>query len=453
MNSDLPKNGTFSCSNELFNKLHGVIQNTFLSNVFSVQSDCPAREKMGYGGDIVATAEAFLYNYDMAQFYTKTVQDFANDQQPDGGITEIAPYTGIADRGYGGESGPLGWQLAFAFTQQKLYKFYADRRIIERFYPAFQRQMAFLESKAINGLFHWDISDHEALDPRPEAFSAACFYYHHALLAAEFATILNKPDDAKKYEDLAKRTKDLIVRKYEIPNTGRFDNATQAAQILALWYDLSANKDLVMKQLMSEYARHDWHVSTGIFTTKMAFDVLRESDQNDVAYRIANQKTYPSWGNMLQKGATTLWETWAYPDAAASQNHPMFGSIDEWFYRSLLGINALEAGFKKIQIKPMPTGDLTYAKGSYQSVYGEIVSDWKKENGQFVLNVSIPANTTAEVWVPSGENDKVVELPVETKVSVKTPTTVVLKRTRFENGYSVFEVGSGEWQFLVVSEK
>ena len=482
MNSDLPQNGRFFCSNEMFNKLHEVIQRTFLSNVFSVQSDCPAREKMGYGGDLVATADAFSFNYDMAQFYTKTVQDFANDQQPDGGITEIAPYTGIADRGYGGQSGPLGWQLAFPFLQKKLYDFYGDKRVIERQYPNFKKQMAFLESKAIDGLFHWDISDHEALDPRPEAFSAACFYYHHTLLAAEFAAILDQKEDVKKYQALAKKIHGLIVRKYEIPNTGRFDNATQSAQIFALYYKLSIQKDLVMKQLINEYARHNWHVSTGIFTTKMGFDVLRESDQNDVAYRITNQKTYPGWGNMLEKGATTLWETWAYPDAVASQNHPMFGSIDEWFYRSLLGINALEAGFKKIQIKPMPTGDLTYAKGSYQSAYGEIGSDWKKENGQFVLNVSIPANTTAEVWVESSIGSSVgaqtiasIGSSVGTQTiasigsSVGTQTTATtgnkaqtaaattgnktLKRVRFEDGYSVFEVGSGVWRFVVETKK
>jgi alpha-L-rhamnosidase len=438
MNSDLAQNGTFACANEMFNKLHEVIQWTFLSNVFSVQSDCPAREKMGYGGDIVATADAFSFNYDMAQFYAKAVRDFANDQQPDGGITETAPYTGIADRGYGGESGPLGWQLAFPFAQKKLYEFYGDRRIIERHYPVFQKQMDFLQAKAIQGLFHWDISDHEALDPRPEAFSAACFYYHHALLATEFAHILGKTDDAKKYEALAKRIKTDIVRKYEVPNTGRFDNATQSAQILALWYDLSANKDLVMKQLLSEYARHNWHVSTGIFTTKMGFDILRQTNQNDVAYRIANQRDYPSWGNMLEKGATTLWETWAYPDAAPSQNHPMFGSIDEWFYRSLLGINALEAGFKKIIIKPQPVGDLTWAKGSYQSIQGLISSAWKSDNERFMLNVTIPPNTTAEVWVPSNAIDRITESGNE-----------ILKRVRFENGYSVFEVGSGEWRFVV----
>jgi len=422
----------------MFNKLHDVIQWTFLSNVFSVQSDCPAREKMGYGGDMVATADAFLYNFDMAQFYAKTVRDFANDQQPDGGITEIAPHTGIADRGYGGQSGPLGWQLAFPFLQKKLYDYYGDKRIIELQYPNFKRQMEFLQSKAINGLFHWDISDHEALDPRPEAFSAACFYYHHALLATEFAGILGIREDQKKYGELAEDIKNSIVRKYHIPNTGRFDNATQSAQILALYYQLLPNNESVLQTLLDEYARHKMHVSTGIFTTKMMFDVLREHDRNDIAYAVANQRDCPSWGNMLVSGATTLWETWAYPETVPSQNHPMFGSIDEWFYRSILGINAASPAFKKIVIKPKPTADLTSAKGSYKSVMGLISSEWKIENEKFSISVSIPANTTAEIWIPSLENDLIIESGKEE-----------FRRTKFEKGYSVFEVGSGEYRFGV----
>ena len=440
MNSDLVQNGTFLCSNEMFNKLHDVIQWTFLSNVFSVQSDCPAREKMGYGGDMVATADAFSYNYDMAHFYTKAVRDFANDQQPDGGITEIAPYTGIADRGYGGQSGPMGWQLAFPFLQKKLYDYYGDKRIVEEQYPNFKKQMAFLQSKAIDGLFHWDISDHEALDPRPEAFSASCFYYHHALLAVEFAYILGKKEDATQYSKLAEEIKNRIIRKYHIPNTGRFDNATQSAQILALYYHFLPKDTTVLQTLFDEYSRHKMHVSTGIFTTKMMFDVLRESDRNDVAYEIANQRDFPSWGNMLANEATTLWETWAYPETVPSQNHPMFGSIDEWFYKSLLGINAASPAFKKITVKPQPqpTAGLTWAKGSYQSVMGLISSDWKIENNKLGLAVSIPVNTTAEIWVASMENDTVIETSDST-----------LKRSRFEKGYSVFEVGSGSYRFEV----
>lgn len=435
LNSDLEQTGTFSSSNPMFNRLHEVIQWTFLSNVFSVQSDCPGREKFGYGADMVVSANAFIYNYDMSNFYRKAVQDFANDQQPDGAITELSPFIGIADRGYGGDSGPLGWQLGFSFLQKQLYDFYGDKRTIENYYQHFKKQLQFLESHAIEGLFHWDISDHEALDPRPEAFSASAFYYHHALLGAEFAGILNQSDDSIHYAKLAQTIKRNIVNKYNVRGTGRFDNATQSAQLFALAYDLSPEKELTFKMLLDEFKRHNWHVSSGIFGVKMMFDVLRESDQNEIAYTIANQADYPGWGHMIAEGATTLWETWKFPETGPSRNHPMFGSIDEWFYRSLLGINPGSPGFKKIILKPQPAGDLTSAKGTYKSVYGEITSDWKIQDGKFQYQINIPANTTATVYIPSSNG----------KVSEQEKS---VENVKYENGYAVVSIGSGNYSFL-----
>ncbi|HZK65882.1 MAG TPA: family 78 glycoside hydrolase catalytic domain, partial [Puia sp.] len=401
MNADVEPAGTFACSNSMFNQLHETIQWTFLSNLFSVQSDCPAREKMGYGGDMVATANAFIYNYDMANFYRKSIQDFANEQRPLGGITEIAPFTGIDDKGYGDDSGPLGWELAFPYLQERLYDFYGDEGVISDNYDAFKKQLDFLKSKTVDGVFYWDISDHEALDAKPEALSAAAFYYHHICVAARFASILHKTDDSLKFSRQAQQIKNTIIQKFLVKGTGRFDNATQSAQLFALWYDLSPEKENTMKVLMEEYARHDWHISTGIFATKMMFDVLRENNLNDLAYRIANQRTYPGWGNMLEHGATTLWETWAYPKAGPSQNHPMFGSIDEWFYRSLLGINGGSPGFEKLIIKPQPVAGLTWARGSYSSIRGKIDVDWSVTGHQLILKTTVPANTSAEIWIPS----------------------------------------------------
>lgn len=435
MNTDLADAGNFSCSNEMFNRLQNAIEWTFLSNVFSVQSDCPGREKMGYGADMVVTANAFIYNFDMANFYTKAVKDFANDQQPDGGITEIAPYTGIHDRGYGGHSGPLGWQLAFPFLQKQLYDFYGDRRIIEEHYDDLVRQMYFLQQHAIQGLYHWDISDHEAIDPRPEAFTAAAFYYHHAVLAEEFAGILDRKEDSVRYHQLARQIKSAIVRKYLVPGTGRFDNATQSAQLFALWYELSPEEERTFEVLMDEFKRHNWHVSSGIFGNKMMYDLFREKDRNDLAYRVVNQRDYPSLGFMLEEGATTLWESWQYPDNAPSQNHPMFGSVSEWFYRSLLGINPTSPGFRTFRIKPQPAGDLTWAKGSYQSVKGLIVSEWKLEDDTFSLRVVVPPNTRAEIWLPEKEGATVTE------------GTTPVANVRREGGYAVFEVGSGAYSF------
>ena len=435
MNTDLSKDGEFSCSNEMFNKIHEAIQWTFLSNVFSVQSDCPGREKMGYGGDMVATANSFIYNYNMLHFYEKTVKDFANEQRPLGGMTEIAPFTGIDDRGFGDLSGPLGWELAFPFLQKQLYDFYGDKRIIENNYEGFKKQLAFLKDKSVSNTFYWDISDHEALDPKPEAWSAAVFYYHHILLGMEFAGILGLRDDSVKYAALAKRVRDENVSKFHIPNTGRFDNATQSAQIFALWYNLSPEKNNTLSALNSEFARHNWHVSTGIFSTKMMFDVLRENEMNETAYRIVNQKDFPGWGYMLENGATTLWETWAFPETDPSRNHPMFGSVDEWFYRSLLGINPLSPGFEKIQIKPQPAGDLTWVTGSYQSIRGRIESSWKRDGDRFTLSISIPANTRAVVFCPSRKDASVQENGNAVQVN------------RYEDGYAIIEVGSGKYMF------
>ena len=347
---------------------------------------------------------------------------------------------GIADRGYGGDSGPLGWQLAFPFVQEQLYDFYGDKRIIEQHYEAFKHQLEFLESHAVEGLFHWDISDHEALDPRPEAFSASAFYYHHALLGARFAGILHKEQDSLRYARLAQNIKRNIVTRYYVKATGRFDNATQSAQILALWYDLSPEKELTKKVLMDEFARHQWHVSSGIFGVKMMFDVLRLMNENEVAYKVANQRDYPGWGHMLNNDATTLWETWKFPETSPSRNHPMFGSIDEWFYRSLLGINPAAPGFKKILIKPQPAGDLSWAKGKYTSIQGDIVSEWKIENGKFYFHVVIPANTTATIYIPSDDGSI-------TQPGVNVP------EAKSENGYAVVTVGSGDYSFVTVFSK
>ena len=446
MNADLVQDGSFSCSNEMFNRIHELVQWTFLSNVFSVQSDCPAREKMGYGADMVVTSQAYCHNYNMANFYSKSVTDFANDQQTDGGITEVAPYTGIHSESAGGESGSPGWQLAFPYLQRQLYDYYGDKKIIADNYQAFSRQIDFLQSKAYENLFDHDIGDHEALDPKPVAFDASLFYYHHVLLAVDFAGILGKKDDSIKYAGLAAKIKRVIIQKFYIPGTGRYDNATEGAEIFALWYNLPTDKPLAFQALMKEFERHNFHISTGIFSTKMLFDVLRESDQNEIAYKIANQKDFPGWGYMLSKNATTLWESWAFSDNVYSQNHPMFGSIDEWFYKSLLGINEAAPGFKKIIIKPQPAGDLTWAKGNYNSVSGNIISDWKIENGFFNLHIVIPANTTAEVWIPAKEKSVITEQeqPIERIGSFKA--------IKYQDGCQVISVGSGEYDFSTLAK-
>ncbi|GHV49609.1 hypothetical protein FACS1894181_08980 [Bacteroidia bacterium] len=434
LHAGLLPNGDFACSNDMFNRLHEITLRTFMSNVFSVQSDCPGREKMGYGGDMVATAESFIYNYDMGNFYRKTVRDFLNDQIPEGGMTSIAPNTGIDDGKRGGGTASLGWQLAFPYLQKQLYDFYGDKRIIEEAYPAFVKQMEYIRKATITP-FYWGIGDHVAIDPKPEPFQNTAFYYEHARLIAEFAAILGKKEEAARYEALSKQIREASVKRFYVPGTGRFDNATQGAQAFALYYGFSPDPQASLKVLLDEYARHDWHVSTGIFGCKMAFDVLRLNNLNEVAYRIANQRGYPGWGYMVEQGATTLWESWEYPENGSSQNHPMFGSTEEWFYRSLLGINPAKAGFKEIIIKPQPAGDLAWAKGSYRSIRGTIASAWKIENNRYSLSVEIPANTTATVYIPASSPE-----------AVQAPSKAGF--AGYDDGYAFYRIPSGKYEFV-----
>ncbi len=450
MNTDLQEPGSFECSNEMFNRIQEMVKWTFLSNVFSVQSDCPAREKLGYGADMVATAEAFSYNFDMSNFYRKVVQDFKNDVRPNGGMPEVAPNVGINDAGMGGETGPPGWQLAFPFGMKLLYDYYGDQTTIEKNYETLKKQVDFMHSVTPDHIVKNGISDHESIDKKPVALSSTAFYYHHVLILTEFAKLLGKTADAEKYQNLATEIKSAFVQTFLKPGTGVFDSGTQAAQLIALNYEMvpENEKAAAVDRLLNEiYGKHQGHLTTGIFATKFMFDFFRNENRNDVSYSVANQRTFPGWGNMLAHGATTLYEHWQYSDTVYSQNHPMFGSISEWFYKSLLGINGTAPGFRTFEIKPQPAGDLTWAKGHYDAVVGRISSDWKIVGTKFLLNISVPANTQAKIFVPSLPNQTVLEN------GLPAANSSALKFMEFRDGYAIFEAGSGNYSFESISQK
>jgi alpha-L-rhamnosidase len=444
MNTDIQECGKFECSNDMFNRLQDVIQWTFLSNIFSVQSDCPAREKFGYGADMVVTSEAFCYNYDMSSFYRKVVQDFANDARPSGGITETAPSVGINDLGFDFETGPPGWQLAFPYGMKVLYDYYGDLTTLEKHYAQLKKQVDFMHRMTPQHIVKKCISDHESLDPRPIELSATAFYYHHVILLVEFAKLLKHSEDLTTYEKLAADIRTAFISRFLKTGTGTFDIGTQGAQLISLYYDLvpESEKEAAVNRLLEEiFIKHQGHVSAGIFATKFMFDFFREQNLNHVSYMVANQRTYPGWGNMLANGATTLYEAWEYPDTLKSQNHPMFGSLSEWFYKSLLGINSLAPGFSHFEIKPQPAGDLLWARGHYDAIVGRIVSNWSVDGVNFNFSVHIPANTKAMVYVPS------VPGKLVTEGGQPAQTSPGLKLLGYNKGYAIFEALSGQYTF------
>jgi alpha-L-rhamnosidase len=450
LNSDVKSVGDFACSNELFNRIQTMVRWTQLSNMFSVQSDCPHREKLGYGGDIVAASEMAMLNFDMARFYAKATRDFADARRPNGGITETAPYVGIADLGLGGGAGPVGWGTAHPMMLWQLYQYYGDRRLLEEQYPIAKDWLKLLEASAKDDILVNGISDHESLVPKPQALTGTAFLYYNAALMARIAKVLGRQVDAKHYDQLAARVREAFNRRFLQPGTGKYDSATQACQAFALYMDLvpPAEQEKALEVLAADVLQgHQGHLTTGIFGTKYLLDALTREGRADVAYTIANQRDFPGWGHMLEKGATTLWEHWEFSDNTYSHNHPMFGSISEWFFKGIAGIqpDPDASGFDRVVIRPQPVGDLTWAKGSYQSVRGPIRSEWKKADGKLTLHVVIPPNTTATVYVPAADAEHVTE------GGKPTVQATGVRLLRSERGAVVYRVGSGEYEFVARS--
>ncbi len=456
LNSDLSDNASFRCSNQLFNNIQEVTEWTMLSNVFSIESDCPAREKFGYGGDMVTVGETYLYNYDMANFYAKTVRDFAYDALPNGAMTECAPNIGINNRGVTDGTGPVGWTLAHPFVLEQLYKYYGDLELVKEQYQPLKDLVEFYRSNVSDHIIEVGIGDHNSFDERPTPVTSTAFYYHHARILSDLADLLGKEDDAKVYADLAEAIKQAFIAKFVNEETGEVYTRTQAAQVFALYYDLLPEdvRAKALQVLQDEiFLRHKGHLSTGIFSTKMMLNYLSAHNLDEINYTMMNQKELPGFGYMLDNGATTLWENWTFKQHD-SKNHPMFGSVSEWFHKSLLGIQQTDnsVAFSEIVIQPAVVGDLTWAEGHYDSVRGKIGSSWWKFGDDLFLDIDIPANTEALVYIPLIKKARpsifegTQQLVQNGELADADAAIEFVERNR---NYYVFRVSSGRYHFKV----
>lgn len=448
LNTDVETAGSFACSNELFNRIQKNCLWTFLGNIFSVQSDCPHREKFGYGADAISVSEAYMYNFDMSAFYAKMVRDFQDAARPNGGLTETAPYVGISAGKFGGGAGPIGWGSAHPVLQNQLYQYYGNKQLITEQYNTTLEWGKLIRSRSRDKDYIIDhgISDHESIDPKPVAVSGTAFHYQNAELLSRFADLLGKEKDAKDHAKWARKVKESFIRHF-ITSDGKVGPHTQAAQAFALYYNLvpPENREAVVNVLLREIQRHNGHLSTGFFGTKYLLDVLTRTGHANVAYKIASQKTVPGWGYEITKyDATTLWEHWKYSTNTYSHNHPAFGSVSEWFYKALAGINPHPdaVGFDRIVIKPQVLDELSWVRASYDSIRGRIRSEWKREQGRLELKVEIPANTTAVVYIPTKDPDKITE------GQVTASDAYGVKFLRRENDTAVYRIGSGIYNFV-----
>jgi alpha-L-rhamnosidase len=434
--------GEFSCSNEMFNRIQEISRRTFLSNIFGVQSDCPHRERFGYGGDLVNTSDAFMLNYNMSGFYAKAVYDWADAARDNGMLTDTAPFVGIQYCG-------LAWAMAHPHLQLQLYRYYGDRRILEKQYDVSRKWFELVIKQTPDHIVKKGLSDHEALERAPAPVMVTPLYRETARIMSQMARILGRNADEKRYSELASQIKSAYADKFIDGETGKVGPGSQASQAFALSLGMIDDGDTGEKAfqcLLNDIKNeHDGHLSTGIFGTRLMLDLLSARGHAPVAYGIVNQRSFPGWGYMLDNGATTLWEHWALSENTFSHNHPMFGSVSQWFFHRLGGIrpHPESIGFDRIIIRPEIVDDLEWVKCRYDSVRGPISSKWQKRNGRLHLDIEIPVNSRAEVFIPVERGKKILEAgkPLESIGGIMF--------LRKENGTMAYQVGSGRYSFTV----
>ena len=441
VHSAVPVAGEFECSNPLLNRIWRAARWSYLSNLEGIPTDCPHREKNGWTGDAHLAAEQGLLNYSPAAVYAKWINDLADEQRPSGELPGIVPTSGW---GYKWGNGPA-WDSAFLLIPYYLYEYCGDTKPLRDHYEGMKRYVDYLTSKSKEGIVDIGLNDWAPYKTQTPADITSTAYYYRDTRIVEFtADLLGNQADALKYLELAAGIKSAFTRKFYHPESGAYGNGSQTSLSCALYQGLvdPSNKARVLSNLVTNVEHHNDHIDTGILGAKYLLNTLLENGRPDVAYRIATRKDLPSWGWWIEQGATTLWEEW---DGSGSRNHIMFGDISAWFYKALAGIRLDPAapGFKHFLIKPNVVGDLTSARASYDSVHGRIASEWRIDQEGFHLNVTVPANTSATVFVPNADPARVTE--------GKWPATQAegVKFLRVENGSAVFEVGSGTYEFAV----
>jgi alpha-L-rhamnosidase len=441
MHTNVTNENSFSSSSELLNSIQNASERTFLANLVSVQSDCPAREKFGYGGDLNATSEAFIYNFDMQSFYRKTIYDWV-DAMKDSSFVDTAPFTGIEYCG-------ISWESAYLTTQYYLYLYYNDTDIINELYALNVKWMDKVAMLHPEGIVDDGLSDHESLAPVPVQLTGTSHYLQCARIMKTFAGVMGKEADEKRFEALADELKNKLRAEFwDKPFFGEINRQTLFSTLL--YHKVVPKEEIPAAMdslLMAVNNGPSGHFNTGIFGTKYVLETLAENGAPNTVFDVVNSRAYPGWGFMIDQGATTIWETWKESDNTYSNNHPMFGTVSEWYYRWLAGIrpDPDQPGFKAFFVTPATPEGLKAVNCTYNSPHGAIVSNWKK---------TTPAGYTYEITVPIGTKANVT-LPVAQSQVVAIINNQGLNPSGSINGLQTgqFALLAGDYVITVASEE
>lgn len=440
--------GKLETSNELINKINKNITWGQRGNFFTVPTDCPQRdERLGWMGDAQIFAPTANFNMHLDRFWTKWMFDIFDGQDPAGWVHDVSPAIVV-----GGPSKP-GWGDACVVIPWMTYRYYGNTRIIEENYEGMKKWVDYMHSKSDNLIYVWDeakngwhgYGDWIAVEPTPSAPIGTAYFCYTAQLLSKMAEIIGRAEDAARYARLSQQIAEAYHAKYWDKELLNYPGGTQTASLLPLAFGITPDNDRqkVVMNLVENVREKDVHPTTGFLGTGYILPMLSQNGYHDLAYRMINQTTYPSWGYMVEKGATSIWELWnsdtEKPEGMNSRNHFALGCVGEWMWNTLAGINISdeEPGFRKVIIKPMPAGDLKWVKAEYESNYGKIAVDWKREETDFFMNVRIPANSTAKIIFPELKAGAVI-----TENGKKLSASVIPGITQEDDGSLTVQAGS-----------
>jgi len=436
--------GTFTCSNGLFNRIFRLIDWSIRSNIASVLTDCPHREKLGWLEQAHLMGSSIQYNYNINSLYNKIINDMQSAQLPNGLVPDIAPEIVIFIDGY--RDSPE-WGSAYVILPWYLYRWYGDKRPLQTHYEGMKKYVAYLSSTATDHIVSHGLGDWFDLGPNPPAESqltskgvtATAIYYYNVCIMRQVAGLLGKNDDKIYFGKLAGNIKEAFNKKFFHADIKQYDRNSQAANAMAIYMGLvepEHRKD-VFNNIIADLKSRDFSLTPGDIGFRYLLRVLESEGASETIFTINNRNDVPGYGFQLAKGATALTESWAAL-RFVSNNHCMLGHLMEWFYSGLGGISQDEGStaFRNVIIKPEPVGDITSASVSYVSPYGTVVSDWKRNEKGFYLDVEIPANTTAQILFPSGDWKSLTEKgkKIKTKADAEGRKTV--------------KTGSGKYRFV-----
>ncbi len=410
VHSDAPLTSSFECSNPMLNQLHSNVLWGQLSNYLEIPTDCPQRdERLGWTGDTQVYIRTGTYHQDVAAFFKKWMVDLEDS------INEAGIYGNQAPVFHG--NGSPGWSDAGIICPWTIYQVYGDKRIIEKHYQAMVR---YLEACGRNGLYGLrdGFGDWLAIgSDTPKDVISVAYYAYCAHLLSEMASVIGKADDAQRFQELFARICEHFQKSF-VDEEGRVQGHTQTGYCMALSYDLltEEQRQQAAAHLVERIEAKDYHLSVGFLGVPILLPTLTEIGRSDLAYRLLQNTTYPSWGYSVEQGATTIWERWnSYTKEGGittekmnSFNHYAYGVCSEWMFATMLGIDLAKPSFKKIEMAPEIGHGVTWAKGHYDSIHGRIVSDWKIEGEKLRWKVTIPANTEATLSVPAAMIEKLM---------------------------------------------